>query len=103
MRMGHFVKNQWLNENRGIYVRCFDVHSTHFGRWRKCIGLINSPPPGQNGSHFADDIFRCIFVNETFHILIWISLGLIDNVSALAQVMAWRLTNDKPLSEPIMA
>ena len=30
--------------------------------------------PGQNGRHFADDIFRCIFVNEKFCILIKISL-----------------------------
>ena len=31
-------------------------------------------PPGQNGRHFADDIFRCIFVNEKLCILIKISL-----------------------------
>ena len=23
-------------------------------------------PPGQNGSHFADDIFICIFANEKY-------------------------------------
>ena len=44
----------------------------------------NSSPPRQNGRHFADDIFRCIFVNEMFCILIKISLkivikGPIDN------------------------
>ena len=27
---------------------------------------VNSSPPGQNGRHFADDIFRCIWVNESF-------------------------------------
>ena len=27
-------------------------------------------PPGQNGRHFADDIFRCILVNEKFGILV---------------------------------
>ena len=27
---------------------------------------INSSLPGQNGHHFADDIVRCIFVNEKF-------------------------------------
>ena len=32
--------------------------------------LINSSPPGQNGRHFADGIFKCIFVNEKFCILI---------------------------------
>ena len=44
--------------------------------------------PGQNGRRFADDIFRCIFVNEKFYILIKISLKFVpkvptDNVSAL--------------------
>ena len=31
---------------------------------------FNSFPPGQNGHHFADDIFRCIFVDEKLCILI---------------------------------
>ena len=44
--------------------------------------------PEQNGRHFADDIFRCIFVNEKFCILIKISLKFvpkdpIDNNPAL--------------------
>ena len=44
--------------------------------------------PGQNGRHFADDIFRCIFMNEKFYILIKISLkfipkGPIDNKPVL--------------------
>ena len=44
----------------------------------------NSPPPGQNGCHFTDNIFRCIFVNEKLCFLIKISLkfipkGPIDN------------------------
>ena len=48
--------------------------------------------PGQNGRHFADDIFKCIFTNENFVILIQISLkyvptGLIDNKAVLIQVM----------------
>ena len=36
-------------------------------------GMFNSSPPGQNGHHFADDIFKCIFVNEKVCILIQIS------------------------------
>ena len=45
-------------------------------------------PPEKNGHHFADDIFKCNFMNEKFRILIRISLnfvsnGLIDNMSAL--------------------
>ena len=60
--------------------------------------------PGQNGRHFADDISRCIFVNEKFCILIKISLkfvpkGPINNNPALVQIMAWHRTGNKPLSE----
>ena len=36
--------------------------------------FINSSPPGQNGRHFQDDIFRRIFLNEKPCILIKISL-----------------------------
>ena len=35
---------------------------------------LYSSSAGQNGRHFADDVFRCIFVNEKFSILIKISL-----------------------------
>ena len=50
--------------------------------------------PHKNGCHFADDDFMYIFMNGKFCILIQISLkfvpkGLIDNQSALVQVMAW--------------
>ena len=55
---------------------------------------LNSSSPGQIGRHFADDIFRCIFGNEKFCILIKISLkfvpkSLIDNIPALVYIMAW--------------
>ena len=60
-----------------------------------------------NGRHFADDIFKCIFLNENAWILIKISLkfvpkGPINNIPALVQIMAWRRLGDKPLSEPIV-
>ena len=38
-----------------------------------CFVAYNSSPPGQNGRHFPDDIFICIFMNEKFCILIRIS------------------------------
>ena len=55
----------------------------------------------------ADNIFICIFLNETFWILIKISLklvrkGPIANNSALVQIMAWRRIGDKPLSETML-
>ena len=49
---------------------------------------VNSSSPGQNGRHFADDIFKCIFLNEKVWFLTEISLkfvpkGPIDNNPAL--------------------
>ena len=54
----------------------------------------------------ANDTFRCIFSNEDDRIPIQISLkfvlrGPIDNKPALVEVMAWRLTGDKPLPDPM--
>ena len=52
----------------------------------------------------ADDIFKCIFLNENDRIPIQISVKLIprspiDNKPALVKVMAWRQIGDKPLPE----
>ena len=68
---------------------------------------INTLRPRQNGRHFADDIFKCIFLNENAWMPIEISLkfvpeGPINNIPALVQTMAWRRPGDKPLSEPMM-
>ena len=58
--------------------------------------------------HIPDNIFKCIFVNENFKILIKISLKFvvkdpIKNIPAMVQIMAWHLTGGKPLSEQMMA
>ena len=63
--------------------------------------------PRQNGRRFADDTFTGIFSNENVRISINISLkfvpkGPINNNPALVQIMAWRRSGDKPLSEPMM-
>ena len=55
----------------------------------------------------ADNIFKRIFVNENIRTSIQISLkfvpkSLIDNMSALVQVMAWRQIGDKALPEAMM-
>ena len=57
---------------------------------------------------FADNIFKCIFLNENFWIPIKNSLkfvpkGPIDKIPVLVQIMAWHRTGDKPLSEPVMS
>ena len=68
---------------------------------------FNTLRPRQNGRHFADDIFKCIFLNENLWISIKFSLkfvpkGPINHIPALVQIMAWRRPGDKPLSEPMM-
>ena len=69
---------------------------------------VNTLRPRKNGLHFPDDIFQCIFLDENICIsnTIWLKYipkGPSDNNAALVQIMAWRRTGDKPLSEPIMA
>ena len=69
--------------------------------------VINTWRPRQDGRHFADDIFTCIFFNENCCILIKFSLkyvckGQIINNPALVQIMAWRRSGDNPLSEPMI-
>ena len=69
--------------------------------------MFNTLRPRQNGRHFADHMFKCIFSNENVWKPIEISLkfvtkGLIYNDPALFQIMAWRRPGDKPLSELMM-
>ena len=68
---------------------------------------INTLRSMQNCHHFADDIFKCILLNEH----VWISINIplkffpkvrINNIPALVQIMAWRRPGDKPLSGPVM-
>ena len=71
------------------------------------ISYFNSLRPRQNGRHFADDIFECIFSNENVWISLEISLKFvpevrIDNIPALVQIIALRRPGDKPLSESMM-
>ena len=68
---------------------------------------INTLRPRQNGHHFTDDIFKCIFFNENVWISLKISLKFVPNIwinhiPALVQIMAWCRPGDKPLSEPMM-
>ena len=73
-----------------------------------CSISLNTLRPRQNGRHFPDDIFKVIFFYGNCFILIKISLkfvpcALFDNIPALVQIMAWRRSGDKPLSEPMIA
>ena len=68
-----------------------------------CIKTLRS----RRNGHFADDIFKCIFLNENvwISIQIWLKFvpkGSVDNKPALVQVMAWRRSGDKPLPEAML-
>ena len=79
-------------------------------KWLKFVDhtiSFNPFKPRQNGRHFPDDIFKCIFLNENVPISITISpkfvpKGLINNIPAMVQIKVWRRPGDKPLSEPLM-
>ena len=52
---------------------------------------------------FADNIWKCVFLNENILISINISLkfvptGPVNNIPALDQIIAWRRPGAKPLS-----
>ena len=71
------------------------------------VYTVNTLRPRQNGRHFPDDIFKCIFLNENVWISLKISMkfvpkGEIDHIPSLVQIMAWRRPGDKPLSEAMM-
>ena len=94
-------KNHITHTNKQNVVALFVV-----GVYKRHSGL-NSSPPGQNGRHFVDDVSKCICTNEKFCILNRLSLklvpkGLINNIPALVEVMAWCRSGDKLLSESML-
>ena len=61
----------------------------------------------QNACHFADNISKCIFLNENVWILLKIPLMVvckvrINSISALVQMIAWHSPGDKPLFETMI-
>ena len=94
----------------GTWWKCNKMQNQSY--W-KCLAVIvgvrsvNTLRPRQDGRHFSGDIFKSIFLNENIQISIKISLncvpkGSINNIPALVQIMDWRRSGDKPLSEPMM-
>ena len=90
--------------------QCAKRYANYIGKndFYNCLSsAINTLRPRQNGRHFADDILKCIFLNENYGIPCKISKkfvpkGSINNIPALVQIMAWCRPGDKPLSEPMM-
>ena len=68
------------------------------------VAQFNTLIPGQSGQHLVDNIYKCIFFDENYDILIKISPKLVpeiwtDNNSAMVHVMAWHQTGSKPIPE----
>ena len=75
--------------------------------WSGTHPAISTLRPRQHGRHFADDTFKCIFMNENviISIKIWLKFvpeGPINHIPALVEIMACRRPGDKPLSEPMV-
>ena len=76
---------------------------------QKAFGCVDTLRPRQN-CRFADDIFKCIFLNENVWISLKISLKisqfvpnvLINYIPSLVKKIAWCRPCYKPLSEPMM-
>ena len=86
------VKFMWIWIFMTVFICVPNIISQHICR---CFDPFNTLRPRQKGRHFADDIFKCIFLNENAWISLKISLQFvpkvrINNIPALVQIMAWR-------------
>ena len=102
-RLGNFLnvdRNTFISRSlRDLMPSKWKQHSLY-----SSPNFINTLRPRRIEQHFADDIFKRIFFNENVWISIEISLKFvpedpINNIPALVQIMAWRRSGDKPLSE----
>ena len=107
---GHQYPQCWLHINWTGPVSYKDtfMHYVYSKQhWQIKLHYENTLRPRQDGRHFTDNIFKCIFLNENMLTLLKISLKLVfkiqmNNIPALVHIMAWRQTGDKPLSEAKM-
>ena len=69
-----FMKN--IKKILVVFIYCYFCHTV----FTQLYYIFRSSPPEQNGRHFADDIFKCIVLEETLNILIQISLKFVPRV-----------------------
>ena len=72
--------NAWVNNREAGDLRRHRGHYDAIVTYCFNSSCFNSSPPGQNVRHFADDIFKCIFLNENVWISLKFSLKFIPNV-----------------------
>ena len=83
----------YFSEAQSIMTMFWNAITTFRSRWNK--------------RYYLDDIIECIFLNESVLISVKFSLkffpnGPINNIPSFVQIMAWRRSSHKPLSEPMM-
>ena len=99
-----WTNGQWQTPHKHVFL---PIALRELLRRIQVKNRVNTLRPIQNGRHFADDVFKCIFLNENVWIVLKISLnivpwGPISNIPSLVRIMAWRRPGDKSLSEPMM-
>ena len=87
----------FVNSRDAGDLRC---HGAHYDKIVMYTLYFYTSKLGNNDQHLGNVIFKGIFRNENYCILIQISLtfihkGPIDNKSAMFSVMAWRRTGDR--------
>ena len=106
-----------------VYQRCFGkrfrsirqqaIAYTNFEKSPWCQvaskdhNMLTHLPLDKMAAILADDISKCFFLNEYVWISMNISLkfvpkGSINNIPAMAQILASHRLRDKPLSEPML-
>ena len=114
MLLNHFRNQCWLGVNRNkfhwfVIKIQFSIeenaieHGGHFVR----VSTSYHIQAETKRTPFGRRHFKCIFLNENVCFTIEISLkfvpkGSVNSIPALAQIMAWRRSGDKPLSEPMV-
>ena len=89
--------------SNGIVLLCLE-----YSYFSTCyVDMANTLTRRQDGCHFPDDMFKCIFLTENMWISIEFSLkflcmGPINNIATLVQIMAWHCPGDKPFPEPVV-
>ena len=102
--LNNFICGIHTTHERAMCLATFPGRGGQRSMWHVSFNTLR---PRQNGRHFPDDIFKCLFLNENVRISIKISLKFVpggpnNNFPALVQIMAWRRPGDTPLSELTM-
>ena len=97
-----------LTETKRIRTKLQFSQCIYQGTMSQVIKIVQHTEAGAKWSLFSRRHFNCIFSNKNNWVSIKISLksvpeGPVCNSPALIQIMAWRRSGDKPLSEPMIA